>query len=129
MLFFFVAQLFLFMKKINFILLFVLISTGQFNKTYSQDYWFNLTSPTTNFLRALHFADSLTGWVAGDSGLIIHTTNGGMDWIQQQSNINSNIKDIFFLKYFQPSFQNIKTETFDFPSGRVCDEKTRDYYP
>jgi len=85
------------MRKFSFILLFLIISTGQLYKTYSQDYWFRLNSPTTNFLRALHFADSLTGWVAGDSGLIIHTTNGGMDWIEQQSNTSNNIKDIFFL--------------------------------
>ena len=70
---------------------------GQFYKTYSQNYWFKLNSPTTNFLRALHFADSLTGWVAGDSGLILYTNNGGLDWIEQQSNTNNNIKDIFFL--------------------------------
>jgi len=85
------------MRKYFFISFFLIFITGQFYKTYSQDYWFKLNSPTTNFLRALHFADSLTGWIAGDSGLIIHTTNGGLDWIEQQTNINSNIKDIFFL--------------------------------
>jgi photosystem II stability/assembly factor-like uncharacterized protein len=85
------------MRKFFFIPLLLFLFTSQFDKTYSQDYWFNLNSPTTNFLRALHFADSLTGWVAGDSGLIIHTTNGGLDWIEQQSNTNNNIKDIFFL--------------------------------
>ncbi len=26
------------------------------------------------------FTDSLNGWVSGDSGLIIHTSNGGEDW-------------------------------------------------
>ncbi len=85
------------MRKSIIILLLFIVSTGQYYKTYSQDYWFKLNSPTTNFLRALHFADSLTGWVAGDSGLIIHTSNGGLDWIEQQTNINNNIKDIFFL--------------------------------
>ena len=85
------------MKKYFFIPLFIFLITGQFYKTYSQDYWFELDSPTTNFLRALQFADSLTGWVAGDSGLILYTSNGGLDWIEQQSNTNNNIKDIFFL--------------------------------
>lgn len=85
------------MKRYFIIPLFLFLFIGQFYKTYSQDYWFKLDSPTTNFLRALHFADSLTGWVAGDSGLIIYTTNGGEDWIEQQTNTNNNIKDIFFL--------------------------------
>jgi len=85
------------MRKFSFILLFLIISTGQLYKTYSQDNWFKLNSPTTNFIRALHFADSSTGWVAGDSGLILYTSNGGLDWIEQQTNTNNNIKDIFFL--------------------------------
>jgi len=86
------------MKRYFITLLFLFLFVGQFYKTYSQDYWFRLDSPTTNFLRALHFTDSLTGWVAGDSGLVIHTTNGGLDWIEQETNINNNIKDIFFLE-------------------------------
>jgi len=85
------------MKNYFFIPLFIFLIMGQFHKTYSQNYWFKLNSPTTNFLRALHFADSLTGWVAGDSGLILYTSNGGLDWIEQQTNTNNNIKDIFFL--------------------------------
>jgi photosystem II stability/assembly factor-like uncharacterized protein len=85
------------MRRYFFIPLFLFLFTGQFYKTYAQDYWFELNSPTTNFLSALHFADSLTGWVAGDSGLILYTSNGGLDWIEQQTNTNNNIKDIFFL--------------------------------
>lgn len=85
------------MRRYLLLPLLAFLFTGLLCKTYSQDHWFNLNSPTTNFLRALQFADSLNGWVAGDSGLIIHTTNGGEEWIEQQTNTNSNIKDIFFL--------------------------------
>jgi photosystem II stability/assembly factor-like uncharacterized protein len=63
----------------------------------AQNYWSKIESPTTNDLNTLFFIDSLRGYVAGDSGLILHTSNGGTSWIQQQSNTDRNIIDIFFL--------------------------------
>ena len=36
-----------------------------------------------------------TGWVAGDSGLILYTSNGGLDWIEQQSNTNNGCSRMF----------------------------------
>ena len=63
----------------------------------SQDYWSEIQSPTINFLHTQFFTDSLSGWVAGDSGVVFYTSDGGESWIQQQSNTNSNIQDIFFL--------------------------------
>ena len=64
---------------------------------FSQNFWERIASPTDNFLRTLHFADSLRGWVAGDSGSIFYTSDGGLNWIQQQSNTNNKIMRIFFL--------------------------------
>ena len=64
---------------------------------FSQNFWERIASPTDNFLRTLHFADSLRGWVAGDSGSIFYTSDGGINWVQQQSNTNNKIMRIFFL--------------------------------
>jgi len=55
------------------------------NLSFSQNFWARIQSPTDNYLRTLHFADSLRGWVAGDSGSIFYTSDGGLNWIQQQS--------------------------------------------
>jgi photosystem II stability/assembly factor-like uncharacterized protein len=44
-----------------------------------------------------YFLDSLNGWVVGDSGLIIHTSNGGLNFDKQTSNTYDNLSDIFFL--------------------------------
>ncbi len=85
------------MKKYFSMLVFTLLLSIQISQIHAQNHWFELNSPTTNFLRALHFADSLTGWVAGDSGLVIFTSDGGENWVEQVTNTNSNIKDIFFL--------------------------------
>ena len=65
--------------------------------SFSQNFWEQIQSPTDNFLRTLHFADSLRGWVAGDSGSIFYTNDGGSNWVQQQSNTNNKIMRIFFL--------------------------------
>jgi len=63
----------------------------------SQGTWQRIAVPTGQNLRSVCFADSLTGWIAGDSGTIIHTTDGGKNWSFQQSNTFNNIVHIFFL--------------------------------
>ena len=65
--------------------------------TYSQNYWNVLDSPTSKDLKKLYFLDNQSGWVAGDSGLIMKTSNGGQDWILQMTNIDNNIENIFIL--------------------------------
>jgi photosystem II stability/assembly factor-like uncharacterized protein len=77
-----------------YIILFLFIAG---NPIFSQNFWKKIDSPTDNFLRTLHFADSLRGWVGGDSGSIFYTSDGGNNWIQQQTNTNSKIMRIFFL--------------------------------
>lgn len=67
------------------------------NSSFGQNFWERIQSPTDNFLRTLHFSDSLTGWVGGDSGSIFFTSDGGLNWIQQQTNTTSKIMRLFFL--------------------------------
>lgn len=43
------------------------------------------------------FMDSLTGWAAGDSGIVIHTTDGGANWDFQNTGVRKRIDDLFFL--------------------------------
>jgi photosystem II stability/assembly factor-like uncharacterized protein len=65
--------------------------------TFSQSFWEKIESPTSKLLNSLSFIDSITGWVSGDSGLIIHTSNGGKDWETQYTNDSLNVVNIFFL--------------------------------
>ena len=74
-------------------LLILLVNTGLFG----QYFWQRINSPTNYFLRTLHFTDSSKGWVAGDSGLIFYTSNGGLNWEQQQTGYNYKIMKLFFL--------------------------------
>ncbi|MGB5288290.1 MAG: YCF48-related protein [Ignavibacteriaceae bacterium] len=64
---------------------------------FGQYFWQRIDSPTDIFLRTLQFTDSLKGWVAGDSGLIFYTSDGGLNWKQQQTNNNFKIMKLFFL--------------------------------
>ncbi len=63
----------------------------------SQNFWEKLDSPTSKLLNSVVFTDSLNGWVSGDSGLIIHTTNAGKDWETQFANDSLNVVNLFFL--------------------------------
>ena len=62
-----------------------------------QGTWERVESPTDKFLTSVYFVDSLYGWAVGDSGTIIHTSNGGADWSFQNSNTQNKIVDVFFL--------------------------------
>tara|TARA_Y100001970_G_scaffold1194_1_gene1402 strand:+ start:2349 stop:6983 length:4635 start_codon:yes stop_codon:yes gene_type:complete len=55
-------------------------------------------------LSAVHFVNSNTGWVVGQSGKILKTTDGGLNWTDQTSSATnnsggapSNLNDIFFI--------------------------------
>ncbi|MBZ0202331.1 MAG: T9SS type A sorting domain-containing protein [Ignavibacteria bacterium] len=64
---------------------------------YSSGNWLNQQSNVTSKLVKCYFADSLMGWVVGDSGTILHTSNGGINWIRQNSGTGNYIFDLHFL--------------------------------
>ena len=45
---------------------------------------------------SVYFVDSQNGWIVGNRGIILHTTDGGNHWIQQESGINTTINKIKF---------------------------------
>ena len=64
------------------------------NITFSQ--WYVQESGTIADLRGVWFADSLNGWICGDSGIVLHTSNGGQVWERQNSTVNVKLEDVFF---------------------------------
>lgn len=67
------------------------------SNSYSISLWESVDSPVSVNLRNCVFIDSLNGWASGDSGIIIHTTDGGNVFNIQNTNIDFSINDIFFL--------------------------------
>lgn len=80
----------------------------------SQNEWIQVESPTTKKIWRIVCLDSLNCWAAGDSGLILHSSNGGSNWEIQEAEIFNNILDIFFLNNNLGWAVAIK---FDEPSG------------
>ena len=66
-------------------------------ETFSQGTWEKIDTPTDQFLQSIHFVDSLYGWAVGNSGTIIHTSDGGDNWVIQDSKTENEIVDVFFL--------------------------------
>ncbi|HEX9740328.1 MAG TPA: YCF48-related protein, partial [Ignavibacteriaceae bacterium] len=86
------------MKSIIQLLVYTIILSGILSVSHSQrSSWLKINSPVNTNLRNLFFADSLTGWASGASGRIINTTDGGVSWNIQNSNVASFVTDIFFL--------------------------------
>lgn len=84
-------------KYIFGIVICVLIVIGSQKLTISQGSWQQMDIPTTKNLNSVAFIDSLAGWVVGDSGIILHTSDGGESWEFQESNTINNIIDVFFI--------------------------------
>lgn len=80
------------MKKLFFLIAAVLIASAQL---FSQ--WVQQPSPTTNTLEDVLFINSSTGFITGGSGLIMKTTNGGVNWITQTTPTILPVMGIYFL--------------------------------
>ncbi|MFC2093917.1 T9SS type A sorting domain-containing protein [Bacteroidota bacterium] len=83
------------MKTLTFILFFVI--TFLVNNAYSNQFWFPQQTPINTRLITCSFPDSTHGWAAGLEGKIIYTSNGGINWIEQNSPVNSSINCIHFI--------------------------------
>jgi photosystem II stability/assembly factor-like uncharacterized protein len=64
--------------------------------TNAQQFWLIDNNPTFYNIHKASFIDSTTGWIGCDSGLIMRTTNGGINWTQQNSKLRSAIHYIYF---------------------------------
>jgi photosystem II stability/assembly factor-like uncharacterized protein len=51
--------------------------------------WLDIASPVNTTLRDVYFADSLNGWAVGDTSTIIHTSDGGYNWVIQDCPISN----------------------------------------
>ena len=82
------------MKKI--FLYIILASLFYSSDLYPQLGWFwKNPSPQGNDMYDAMFADNSTGWIVGDVGTILKTTNGSANWSLQKTNSNQNMRAIF----------------------------------
>ncbi|BDQ02785.1 YCF48-related protein [Ignavibacterium sp.] len=80
------------MKIILLIFSFLLISNS------IQAQWTDINPvPEGNTLWSTFFINDSVGWIAGSDGFIKKTTDGGIEWIQQNISTSAEIKSIFFI--------------------------------
>jgi photosystem II stability/assembly factor-like uncharacterized protein len=56
-----------------------------------------LTTPVTADWAAAHFLSADQGWLIGESGQVLQTTNGGQSWALADSRTNANLRGLTFL--------------------------------
>jgi photosystem II stability/assembly factor-like uncharacterized protein len=103
----------------------IIISTfAFFVNSFSQNGWVQVNSGTTKFLSKAFFINNNTGWICGDSGLVIKTTNKGFTWTNQSFLIRDKLNDIFFLNENTGWVCGGYFETFGSPSNKMFLAKT-----
>ena len=78
----------------------ILISLFSICLGYSQNQrppWKVIADPVDKLLKSVQFINQDTGWAAGEGGTIIKTTDGGISWEIQNTNVETFIVDLFFL--------------------------------
>ena len=87
--------------KLFMIFILVFIYTANFLNADSisstkESEWSFQGSGTIANLNAVFFININEGWIVGDGGIILHTTDGGTNWQKQQSNSVSDLYDVYF---------------------------------
>lgn len=59
------------------------------------NYWNALPKPTPNTLTRVHFIDSLRGWITGQNGVLMSSTDGGLTWAQRLNGLTGEVPDIY----------------------------------
>jgi photosystem II stability/assembly factor-like uncharacterized protein len=76
---------------------FFIILTSFNGLIFSQ--WFTLSSGTSSNLKSVFFHNSLTGYVSGSSGMMLKTSNGGVNWNTLQTGITDDINSVYFVNF------------------------------
>ncbi len=68
-----------------------------FPPAFADSGWVQQTSPVNTNLNGVDFVDPDHGWICGNTGTILHTTNGGQAWVQQDLGSLWDVTDIDFV--------------------------------
>jgi photosystem II stability/assembly factor-like uncharacterized protein len=81
------------MKLFSIFIIFILL----FSRSFAQNTWHTQNSGTNKFLTGIYFTDENIGWITGWTGTILHTTDGGLNWIDQGAPPVNAYYDIYFV--------------------------------
>jgi len=63
---------------------------------YNGSSWNRIANPTGQNLNSVFFINPEEGWIVGNGGTILHSTNGGATWSKQTSGTTATLRDVFF---------------------------------
>jgi photosystem II stability/assembly factor-like uncharacterized protein len=69
--------------------------------SFSNEHWkiVRRSAAADKNLRSIYFVDAMTGWAAGDSGVVHRTTDGGRNWKPMVAGAPANINFIYFVDW------------------------------
>lgn len=68
-----------------------------FYKTISGgEWWLYQVAGVSRTIRSIHFSTPIKGWAAGDSGTILGTTNGGVNWVGLPGHTTNDLYSMMF---------------------------------
>ena len=85
------------LTKVKYFIIFIMIFTVMFqscNETSSPN---KLKTEESGYFRSVYFLNADTGWVVGKFGLILKTTDGGVNWNPQSSETSNYLRSIYFI--------------------------------
>ena len=65
----------------------------------SEALWLKQNSGVSTNLNDIQMLDETTGFICGNNGVILKTTDGGANWIRQTTGTTATLNDILFLDY------------------------------
>ncbi len=77
------------MKK----LIYILLTISLFHN-FTNCQWVQQVSGVTTSLLDIDFINENTGWACGDDGVVVKTTNGGVNWVQQNTGLFKRLEGI-----------------------------------
>lgn len=75
-----------------------LATQGLYSTTDGGTNWEPAKNISSTDFRDIQFLDTLNGWTAGDSGILLNTDNGGITWSSVESSTNHNLNALSFVE-------------------------------
>ncbi|HSR17839.1 MAG TPA: T9SS type A sorting domain-containing protein, partial [Ignavibacteriaceae bacterium] len=87
-----------------------------FYSTNGGESWSSQLSPTTNLIYSVHFTSQNSGWAVCSQGTLLHTTNGGITFVEED--LDELPSDFLLSQNYPNPFNPTTNFEFSIPTGR-----------
>jgi hypothetical protein len=79
--------------------------------------WVNQYTLPLSFLTDIYFVDHINGWAVGGNGTILHTTNGGVTFIEEEENNLAQPKQFLLQQNYPNPFNPSTVISYQLPAA------------